>query len=90
MISLISNLTSTDSNAISNHNEMIIILLLKKDKFKNDVIFLLMEFNIIYVGLILMKFHNYIATSYSLNASFKLVFKSVEGLRVPIINAQGT
>ena len=34
--------------------------------------------------------YSYTATSYSLKALFKEVFKSVEGLRVPMINAQGT
>ena len=32
----------------------------------------------------------YTATSYSLNALFNDVFKSVDGLRVPMIKAQGT
>jgi len=32
----------------------------------------------------------YTATLKSLNASFKLVFRSVDGFLVPMINAQGT
>lgn len=45
-----------------------------------------MEFGFLILGFLKI----YTATSYSRSALFKEVFKSVDGLRVPMIKAQGT